>query len=1302
MRLGHLLLVVAIVFGVCAQGWAVEPTVSFNGWTNTPGVKEGTVTIHAIDTTTPRPSLGYVDYLPLGYDANDHTKRWPVVFALLGVGEEGDGTNTGNQLYNKMTTHGPLFDIETLHYDFPCIVITPQAPHPAGWNNVTQLRAMIDYVKANYRVDTTRIYMTGLCDGCSGTLRFAATYPGVLAGIIPITSTYEQSTQAELDAVKHLPMWMVHCFSDQEFNRRTSINWMNRVTLADTGRASDLMATYPGYGGTVNHYACRMAADGKPNNTFGLHNTVSGTTVTNGSATVTLPANNMVANAGSFFTSLWGSGSDAAPFANVVFSSDSTNAIYNISGLTGNGLSMTLTGAYAGADSTANASVWTPVGLVETAYYQPGSGTWTWPAPTTVPSAAPPEQDPPAAGAYDNRVFTMFWQSDHTAGWVNTWKNGKVWDWLFTRAPNTSPATVTLSGLATTYTGSAHAVSVTTSPSGLAVDVTYDGLATLPINAGPHVVVATVNDPVFSGSASGTMTIAPAALGITLSNLSATWDGSAKPVGVATNPAGVAVSVAYAGGSVPVEPGSYAVSATSNDPNYTGSASATLTIAKATGSVALGQLSFTFDGSPKPISPTTIPASLALTTTYAGSATAPSAAGTYAVASTITDTHYQGSASGTLTIATATATVTLSGLSAVFNGSPHAVTATTNPPGLSTSITYDGSATAPTAAGAHAVVATVTDPSHSGSVSGTLVIAQATASVTIFNQSVTFDGSGHAASFTTSPTGLATTVTYSGSTPLPVNAATYPVIVTISDANYTGSGTANLVINPAPATVSLSGLSVTYNGGPRAAVVTTSPAGLATTVTYRGSPTVPLTVGSYAVVATVIGPNYAGSATGTLTIAPAPATIALSGLSTTYDGNGHAAVVSTTPANVATTVTYNGDSAVPVDAATYAVSVQIADPNFTGSAATGTLTIARAAAAVSFTDLNATFDGQPHEVTVVTAPSGLTTTTTYDGSASPPSAIGNHAVVATVTDPNYIGSGNATQTIATSPSTITLSGLAATYDGSPKSVSATTSPSGLAVDITYSGSATAPTEAGSYAVNATVNDPAHPGSASGTLVIARAVVTVTLGSLTAAYDGTPKAATASVAQPGLTPVITYNGATQVPTAAGSYSVVATVDTNDVTGSVSDTLVIAKAPLVIAGDAVTATVGAIVPPLGFHFVGLMPVDGDGSAVLLGTPALTTTATSASPAGTYPLTVSLSGVHADNYALTAEAGSVVLAPDASGGGGGGGGGVVSSGTGGGGGGGGGCGHGTAFAAVLMFGLLLMAYARLMVARPGARRD
>jgi glucuronoarabinoxylan endo-1,4-beta-xylanase len=71
--------------------------------------------------------------------------------------------------------------------------------------------------------------------------------------------------------------------------------------------------------------------------------------------------------------------------------------------------------------------------------------------------------------------------------------------------------------------------------------------------------------------------------------------------------------------------------------------------------------------------------------------------------------------------------------------------------------------------------------------------------------------------------------------------------------------------------------------------------------------------------------------------------------------------------------------------------------------------------------------------------------------------------------------------------TVTLGNLRQTYDGTAKSVTATTTPSGLTVNITYNGSASAPTNAGSYTVIGTINDANYQGGATNTLVINDAI-----------------------------------------------------------------------------------------------------------------------------------------------------------------------------------------------------------------------
>ncbi len=80
--------------------------------------------------------------------------------------------------------------------------------------------------------------------------------------------------------------------------------------------------------------------------------------------------------------------------------------------------------------------------------------------------------------------------------------------------------------------------------------------------------------------------------------------------------------------------------------------------------------------------------------------------------------------------------------------------------------------------------------------------------------------------------------------------------------------------------------------------------------------------------------------------------------------------------------------------------------------ANNTLSITKANATVTLGSLSATYDGNPHAVTVFTAPSGLGLSITYNGVTAVPSAVGTYTVVATVTDPNYTGSATGTLVIS--------------------------------------------------------------------------------------------------------------------------------------------------------------------------------------------------------------------------------------------------------------------------------------------------
>ena len=125
---------------------------------------------------------------------------------------------------------------------------------------------------------------------------------------------------------------------------------------------------------------------------------------------------------------------------------------------------------------------------------------------------------------------------------------------------------------------------------------------------------------------------------------------------------------------------------------------------------------------------------------------------------------------------------------------------------------------------------------------------------------------------------------------------------------------------------------------------------------------------------------------------------------------------------------------------------------------------------------------------------------------------------------------------ASTPASISLSNLTHTYNGSAKSATVTTVPSGLAYTITYNGSTTAPVNAGSYAVVATLVD--EPVTATGTLVINKANISISFPSLAEKNYGSPPYTISATVNP------TSSGL--VASFASSDPEIATVSGNTVT------------------------------------------------------------------------------------------------------------------------------------------------------------
>jgi hypothetical protein len=122
---------------------------------------------------------------------------------------------------------------------------------------------------------------------------------------------------------------------------------------------------------------------------------------------------------------------------------------------------------------------------------------------------------------------------------------------------------------------------------------------------------------------------------------------------------------------------------------------------------------------------------------------------------------------------------------------------------------------------------------------------------------------------------------------------------------------------------------------------------------------------------------------------------------------------------------------------------------------------------------------------------------------------------------------------------------------------------------------------------------------------------------------------------------TVSGSTLIITGAGTVSVTANQAghaTYAPASAVTQTVTAAKAALTITAANANIAYGQAIPAFTYTSAGY--VNGDTSAVLSGTPAETTTATSTSPAGSYPITITQGTLAAANYTFTFANGTLTV--------------------------------------------------------------
>ena len=205
--------------------------------------------------------IGFMEYKPTDYDANPNT-RYPLIIFLHGIGERGDGTTQlsyvcANAIPKYISQGCPMrFYVNGQWQTF--LVLSPQLSTMYGsWQNF-YVDEMLNYAKQNLRVDTNRIYLTGLSLGGGGTWKYATASldnASKFAAIATCCGTCEWSNVCNL-ALANTPVWSFHAQDDGVVGVGCTTGAISMLNSCNPA-TPPLMTIYP-YG---NHYIWDQAYD---------------------------------------------------------------------------------------------------------------------------------------------------------------------------------------------------------------------------------------------------------------------------------------------------------------------------------------------------------------------------------------------------------------------------------------------------------------------------------------------------------------------------------------------------------------------------------------------------------------------------------------------------------------------------------------------------------------------------------------------------------------------------------------------------------------------------------------------------------------------------------------------------------------------------------------------------------------------------------------------------------------------------------------------------------------------------------
>jgi predicted peptidase len=157
-------------------------------------------------------SMSYILDLP-----NDAKGKLPLIVFLHGSGERGANLE-------MVKAHSP-FTYKNLIKE-PVAILAPQCPENTWWDTQA-IYFLIKEIVQKYKIDESRIYLTGLSMGGWGTLKLAGEHPEMFAAVAPVCAPTDRVMLANIHNYKEMNIKIYHGGMDNVVLPENAFNfWM--------------------------------------------------------------------------------------------------------------------------------------------------------------------------------------------------------------------------------------------------------------------------------------------------------------------------------------------------------------------------------------------------------------------------------------------------------------------------------------------------------------------------------------------------------------------------------------------------------------------------------------------------------------------------------------------------------------------------------------------------------------------------------------------------------------------------------------------------------------------------------------------------------------------------------------------------------------------------------------------------------------------------------------------------------------------------------------------------------------------